>query len=82
MQNDWQFSTKLNLNGQTLYQIKETNLLGVWIQDDLKWSKKTTEVVRNVYARMTILRKLNAFEVPVDDLINICILFIRPRFEQ
>ena len=56
--NDWQFSTKLNLDDQTLDQIKETKILGVWIQDDMKWSKNTTEVVRNAYARMTILRKL------------------------
>ena len=36
---------------------------------------------KNAYARMTILRKLNAFEVAMEDLIMIYILFIRSRLE-
>ena len=80
--NDWQFSTNLVVEGHTLAQVKETKLLGVWITEDLKWSKNTTELVRNCYARTTILRKLNQFSVAVEDLINIYVLFIRSRLEQ
>ena len=60
----------------------ETKLLGVWITDDLKWSKNTSEVVKNSYARMSILRKLKAFQVPTNDLVNIYVLYIRSRLEQ
>ena len=42
-QADSHLSTKLTLDGYTLDQIKETKLLGVRIQDDLKWSRNTTE---------------------------------------
>lgn len=77
--NNWQFSTKLCIEGHDLAQVSETKLLGVWITDDLKWEKNTTELIKNAYARMTILRKLNAFAVSVDDLVNIYVLFIRSR---
>ena len=80
--NDCQFSTNLLLEGHHLAQVKETKLLSVWIADDLKWAKNTTELVRNCYARMTILRKLNQFSVAVDDLLNIYVLFIRSRLEH
>ena len=55
--------------------------MGVWIADDLKWEKNTTELVKNSYARMTILRKLNKFAVSTEDLVNIYVLFIRSRLE-
>jgi hypothetical protein len=42
-QADSHLSTKLTLDCYTLDQIKETKLLGVRIQDDLKWSRNTTE---------------------------------------
>ena len=80
--NDWKFNTRLSIENQKIEQIKETKLLGVWITDDLKWSKNTSEIVRNSYARMSIIRKLKAFQVPTDDLINIYILYIRSRLEQ
>ena len=57
-------------------------MLGVWITDDLKWSKNTSEIVKNSYARMSILRKLKAFQVPTNDLMNIYVLYIRSRLEQ
>ena len=79
---DWQFSTKLSIEGHDLQQVSQTKLLGVWITDDLKWAKNTAEVVRNSYARMTMFRKLNSFEIPVEDLLNIYVLFIRSRLEQ
>ena len=46
------------------------------------WSKNTSEVVKNAYARMTMLRKLNAFDVPIEDLLNIYVLYIGSRLEQ
>ena len=42
----------------------------------------TSESVKNSYARISILRKLKAFQVPTDDLINIYVLYIRSRLEQ
>ena len=62
--------------------MSETKLLGVWITDDLKWTKNTTDLVKNAYKKMTILRKLNEFAVPVEELVNIYILFIRSKLEQ
>ena len=72
----------MSIEKENIQQINETKLLGVWITDDLKWSKNTSEVVKNSYARMSILRKLKAFQVPTNDLVNIYVLYIRSRLEQ
>ena len=42
----------------------------------------TSEIVKNSYARISILRKLKAFQVPTNDLVNIYVLYIRSRLEQ
>jgi hypothetical protein len=78
---DWKFSTQLSIENHHLEQVSEAKLLGVWITDDLKWEKNTTELVKNSYARMTIRRKLNKFAVSTEDLVNIYVLFIRSRLE-
>ena len=78
---NWQFSTRLSIENKYLDQIKETKLLGVWLTDDLKWEKNTRELTKNAYARMTILRRLHEFNIPIEDLICIYVLFIRSRVE-
>ena len=80
--NDWQFSTRLSVESNGLQQVSEAKVLGVWITEDMKWHRNSSEVVKNAYARMTILRKLGAFQVPIDDLLNIYVLFIRSRLEH
>ena len=64
--NDWQFSTRLSVESNGLEQVSEAKILGVWITEDMKWHRNSSEVVKNAYARMTILRKLGAFQVPTE----------------
>ena len=39
-------------------------------------------MVRKAYARMTILQKLNSFNVPIEDLVTIYKLYVRSLVEQ
>jgi hypothetical protein len=71
------FKTRLFLNGTKLEQINVTKLLGIWISEDLSWSKNTKEICIKSYSRLSMLTKLKYVGVAVDDLINIYILFIR-----
>ena len=71
------FTTRLHVNNHTIDQIPVTQLLGVWISEDLSWSRNTKEICRKAYSRMSMLTKLKYVGVSTEDLIEIYILFIR-----
>ena len=77
-----QFSTNLTLEGHAIEEVSEVKLLGTVITNDLKWDKNTSEIVRKANARMELLRRLSAFNVDVQDLKTIYILFVRSQLEQ
>ena len=79
---NYQFSTRIHLENELLEIIEETKLLGCVITSDLKFHKNTNYMVRRAFARMTMLHKLYAFNVPVEDLVTIYILYIRSLVEQ
>ena len=79
---NYQFSTRIFIEGTILEIINETKLLGLLLTSDLSWSKNTDMLVKKSYARMTILRKLYSFKIPVKDLVLIYIIYIRSLLEQ
>ena len=79
---NYQFNTRLDIDGRKIDQICETKLLGLKIRDDLSWKSNTEMLTRKAYMRMTILKKLIQFEVPVGELVQIYILYIRSVVEQ
>ena len=79
---NYQFSTRIFMEGQLLEIIEETKLLGCIISSDLKFHKNTAYMVKKAYARMTILQKLYSFSVPVQDLVTIYKLYVRSLVEQ
>lgn len=79
---NYQFNTRLYMESNLLSQVKETRLLGVIISDNLKWHSNTASLVTRCYQRMTILRNLYPFHVPVEDMVNIYCLYIRSVAEQ
>ena len=79
---NYQFRTRLVVNNSLLEQVHETRLLGLIIQDDLSWNSNTKSLVKKAYSRMIILRKLIEFEVKIQDMVTIYILFIRSVIEQ
>ena len=72
----------MKLDNENLNQVHETKLLGLIIRDDLSWKSNTSELTRKAYSRMIILKKLVLFDVPLEDLLHIYILYIRSVIEQ
>ena len=72
-----EFSTRLTLNNITLERKSVIKILGVWLQDDLKWDFNTKQIVIKAYSRMHMLNKLNYAGIKENDLITIYKLFIR-----
>ena len=79
---NYQFSSRLRLDNQVLETIPETKLLGVMINDKLTWDSNTSYLVKRANGRIRMLHKLVEFNVPVEDLITIYILYIRSDLEQ
>ena len=71
-----QFSTRLNLSGTLLENIEEIKLLGVWITNDLSWTKNTEELCKKAFARISMITKLMYVGVSTEDLLEIYTLFI------
>ena len=79
---DHQFSTRLYLEDSLLEIVTQTKLLGTIISSDLKWQSNTSMLVKKAYQRMVILHKLYSFKMPVCELVNIYILYLRSILEQ
>ena len=43
---NFQFSTRMNINGQKIDTIEKTKLLGTIITNNLKWDENTREVIK------------------------------------
>ena len=80
--NKYQFSTRLEISGNQVEEVSQARLLGVQIENNLSWQANTTLLVQKAYKRMTMLHKLYSFRVPVSDLIEVYILYIRSVLES
>ena len=58
---NFQFSTRMNINGQKIDTIEKTKLLGTIITNNLKWDENTREVIKKANMRMCLLRKVAQF---------------------
>ena len=71
------FATRLTMNSVTLERKSVTKILGMWISEDLSWSKNCQEIAKKAYSRLSLITKLKYVGVNRNDLIDIYILFIR-----
>ena len=71
------FSTRLQLNGDILEKKHVFQLLGLWIEEDLSWTRNCQEICKKAFSRLSMLTKLKYAGVRIEDLLDIYILFIR-----
>ena len=71
------FATRLNLNNVKLDRIPVTKLLGVWLDENLSWTRNCKEICIKSYSRLSMLTKLKYVGVSKEDLLDIYILYIR-----
>ena len=75
------FATRLTLNDIKLDQLHDVRLLGVIIQDNLKWDLNTTDVCKRAFARLSMITKLKYVGVTKDDLLDVYCLYVRSLLE-
>ena len=71
------FTTRLTINGKNVERISVTQLVGVWISEDLTWSRNCKEICKRAYSRLSMLTKLKYVGVSREDLLDTYILLIR-----
>ena len=76
-----EFKTRLEINSKNLAQVKEAKLLGVYINEDLSWSRNCQEICKKAYSRINMLSRLKYAGMKTKDLVNIYILHIRSLTE-
>ena len=79
---DLKFTTRIQIENQTMEIVRKAKLLGVMLNDQLTWDDNTAYLVKRSNSRMRLLHKLVSFSVPQEDLLNIYILYIRSILEQ
>ena len=77
-----QFSTEIQLNGETIETVNDTKLLGTVVTDKLDWNKNTDCIVKEANKRMSFLHKTSKFTTNRNDLKKIYILQVRSKLEQ
>ena len=70
-------ANRLNVNNVILDRIPATKLLGVWLTDDLSWSRNCKEICIKAYSRLSLLTKLKYVGVRIEDLLEVYTLYIR-----
>ena len=65
------------MNSENLQRVSVICILGIWLQEDMKWDENTKQICKKAYARVSILCKLKYVGISTDDLITIYVLFIR-----
>ena len=79
---NYQFSTRLLLDGKLMENVSETRLLGVTISDDLTWQTNTDLIIKQAYKRMILLQRLYSFRLPIEEMVEIYTLYIRSILES
>ena len=69
------------LGDKELAQQQCVKLLGVFIQQNLKWDKQVNEILRKAYAKLYMLCLLKPYNVPTSDLLTVYNCYIRPTVE-
>ena len=78
---DKQFTTDIKLKGESLEIVDEVKLLGVVINNDLKWDKNTSFLVKKANKKMRMLHIAAKFTRNRDHLMQIYKTFIRSNLE-
>ena len=52
------FATRITLNNVKLERLNVSKILGIWISEDMSWTRNTREICLKAYARMSLITKL------------------------
>lgn len=72
---------KVTIGNHELSEVTVVKLLGVLVQNDLKWNCHVNDIVKRASMRLHMLRILKGFKLPVRDLLTVYCTYVRPVVE-
>ena len=72
---------ELNIAGVPLNFVPEAKILGVWLQNDLRWEKNINEISKKANQKLYMLRLVKRFGFNDEELISIYKCYVRPVVE-
>ena len=77
-----EFTSRITINENNISKVSIIKILGVWLQEDLKWQENTKQICKKAFSGVSLLSKLKYVGINTDDLLTIYKLFIRciPEF--
>ena len=79
---NYQFTSRLTMEGKPLSIVDHTKLLGLIVSNDLTWSRNTQYLIKWANYRMYMLKRISSFSAPIKDLVQIYITYIPNILEQ
>ena len=70
-----------NIENNTIQRVTSYKLLGLWIDDNMKWNTNTEKIVKKAAKRLFLLKVLKSYGASTSDMKNFYIAVIRPTLE-
>ena len=71
----------IEVEGTTIQRVRSYKLLGLWLDDDLKWATNTEKITKKAAKRLFFLRMLKSYGAKPDDMKKVYTSVIRPTLE-
>lgn len=62
-------------------RVRSYKLLGLWLDEDLKWATNTEKITKKAVKRLFFLRMLKSYGAKPDDMMKFYTSVIRPTLE-
>ena len=70
-----------NIENNTIERVTSYKLLGLWIDNNMKWNTNTEKIVKKAAKRLFLLKVLKSNDASTSDMKNFYIAVIRPTLE-
>ena len=79
---NFQFSTRLELEGKNIEMVNSMKILGTIVRSDLSWDDNCELLIKKVNARMQLLRGVQGFGASIKEMVHLWTVFCRSVLEQ
>ena len=80
--NNYQFTTRLNLNSKSIDIVDQMKILGTTITNKLDWNENCKILISKVNKRMVFLRKIPSFGANQSEMVHLWKTYCRSVLEQ